>query len=129
VNPVDRRAKRRKAFYNSLYFQVLSKGAGGVTGSGIVTLAATLSVVRFIPVTGMALIFGIDKFMSECRVLTNGVATIVVAAWERARPGKAYEGSALLSRRPELMLPETRRGVHDRGRSFQSSVRAHLSGA
>jgi aerobic C4-dicarboxylate transport protein len=64
-----------------------SKGASGVTGAGFVTLAATLSVVPSIPVAGMALIFGIDKFMSECRSLTNlignGVATIVVSAWEK----------------------------------------------
>ncbi len=64
-----------------------SKGASGVTGAGFVTLAATLSVVPSIPVAGMALIFGVDKFMSECRALTNiignGVATIVVSAWEK----------------------------------------------
>jgi len=64
-----------------------SKGASGVTGAGFVTLAATLSVVPSIPVAGMALIFGVDKFMSECRALTNiignGVATIVISAWER----------------------------------------------
>ena len=64
-----------------------SKGASGVTGAGFVTLAATLSVVPSIPVAGMALIFGVDKFMSECRALTNiignGVATLVVSAWER----------------------------------------------
>ena len=64
-----------------------SKGASGVTGAGFVTLAATLSVVPSVPVAGMALIFGIDKFMSECRALTNiignGVATVVISAWER----------------------------------------------
>jgi aerobic C4-dicarboxylate transport protein len=64
-----------------------SKGASGVTGAGFVTLAATLSVVPSIPVAGMALIFGVDKFMSECRALTNiignGVATLVVSAWEK----------------------------------------------
>jgi aerobic C4-dicarboxylate transport protein len=64
-----------------------SKGASGVTGAGFVTLAATLSVVPTVPVAGMALIFGIDKFMSECRALTNiignGVATVVISAWER----------------------------------------------
>ena len=64
-----------------------SKGASGVTGAGFITLAATLSVVPSIPVAGMALIFGIDKFMSECRAITNiignGVATIVVSAWEK----------------------------------------------
>jgi aerobic C4-dicarboxylate transport protein len=63
-----------------------SKGASGVTGAGFVTLAATLAVVPTIPVAGMALILGIDRFMSECRALTNfignGVATVVVSAWE-----------------------------------------------
>ena len=65
-----------------------SKGAAGVTGSGFVVLAATLSVVPAIPVAGMALILGVDRFMSECRSLTNfignAVATIVVARWEGA---------------------------------------------
>ena len=64
-----------------------SKGASGVTGAGFVTLAATLSVVPSIPVAGIALKFGVDKFMSACRALTNilgnGVATIVISAWER----------------------------------------------
>ena len=63
-----------------------SKGASGVTGAGFITLAATLAVVPSIPVAGMTLILGIDRFMSECRSLTNfignGVATIVVAKWE-----------------------------------------------
>jgi len=63
-----------------------SKGAAGVTGAGFITLAATLAVVPDVPVAGMALILGIDRFMSECRSLTNfvgnAVATIVVAAWE-----------------------------------------------
>lgn len=63
-----------------------SKGAAGVTGSGFITLAATLAVVPTIPVAGLALILGIDRFMSEARSLTNfvgnGVATIVVSAWE-----------------------------------------------
>lgn len=63
-----------------------SKGAAGVTGSGFVTLAATLSVVPSVPVAGMALILGIDRFMSECRALTNfignAVACVVVARWE-----------------------------------------------
>ena len=64
-----------------------SKGASGVTGAGFITLAATLAVVPSIPVAGMALILGIDRFMSECRALTNfignGVATIVVSKWEK----------------------------------------------
>ena len=63
-----------------------SKGAAGVTGAGFITLAATLSIVPSVPVAGMALILGVDRFMSECRSLTNfvgnAVATIVVARWE-----------------------------------------------
>ncbi len=63
-----------------------SKGAAGITGAGFITLAATLSVVPAVPVAGMALILGIDRFMSECRAITNfignAVATIVVARWE-----------------------------------------------
>jgi aerobic C4-dicarboxylate transport protein len=63
-----------------------SKGAAGVTGSGFITLAATLSAIPSIPVAGLALILGIDRFMSEARALTNlignGVATVVAAKWE-----------------------------------------------
>jgi aerobic C4-dicarboxylate transport protein len=65
---------------------VTSKGASGVTGSGFVTLAATLAVVPSVPVAALALIVGIDRFMSECRALTNlvgnGVATVVISRWE-----------------------------------------------
>ncbi|SCK09655.1 dicarboxylate/amino acid:cation symporter [Vogesella sp. LIG4] len=65
-----------------------SKGAAGVTGSGFITLAATLAVVPQIPVAGLALILGIDRFMSEARALTNlignAVATVVVAKWENS---------------------------------------------
>jgi len=79
----------------SLYQQVsllgvamlTSKGASGVTGAGFITLAATLAVVPSVPAAGLALILGIDRFMSEARSLTNfvgnGVATIVVSRWER----------------------------------------------
>jgi aerobic C4-dicarboxylate transport protein len=63
-----------------------SKGASGVTGAGFITLAATLAVVPSIPVAGLALILGIDRFMSEARAITNvignGVASIVVSRWE-----------------------------------------------
>ncbi|WP_369372936.1 C4-dicarboxylate transporter DctA [Streptomyces sp. cg36] len=63
-----------------------SKGSGGVTGAGFIALAATLSTVGTVPAAGIMLIFGIDKFMSECRALTNlagnSVATLVVARWE-----------------------------------------------
>ncbi|CAM3362282.1 citrate and C4-dicarboxylic acids transport protein (DAACS family) [Xenorhabdus nematophila ATCC 19061] len=71
-----------------LVAMISSKGAAGVTGAGFITLAATLSVVPSVPVAGMALILGIDRFMSECRALTNLVgnacACIVVARWEDA---------------------------------------------
>jgi len=64
-----------------------SKGSAGVTGAGFITLAATLAVVKGFPVQGIALILGVDKFMSECRAMTNfignAVATIVVARWDK----------------------------------------------
>jgi len=63
-----------------------SKGAAGVTGAGFITLAATLQVVPTVPLAGMTLILGVDRFMSECRALTNfignAVASLVVARWE-----------------------------------------------
>ena len=65
-----------------------SKGAAGVTGSGFIVLAATLHGIGHIPVASIAIILGVDRFMSEARALTNlvgnGVATIVVAKWEGA---------------------------------------------
>jgi len=65
---------------------ITSKGASGVTGAGFVTLAATLAIVPDIPIQSLAILLGIDKFMSECRALTNlignGVATVVVSRWE-----------------------------------------------
>jgi len=71
-----------------LVAMISSKGAAGVTGAGFITLAATLSIVPSVPVAGMALILGIDRFMSECRSLTNfignAVATVVIARWEGA---------------------------------------------
>jgi aerobic C4-dicarboxylate transport protein len=80
-----------------------SKGAAGVTGAGFITLAATLSIVPSVPVAGMALILGVDRFMSECRSLTNfignAVATVVVSRWEgaldRTRFDAAMRGEAL----------------------------------
>ena len=80
-----------------------SKGAAGVTGAGFITLAATLAVVPEVPVAGMALILGVDRFMSECRSLTNfignAVATVVVSRWENAldyeRLDAALNGHAL----------------------------------
>ncbi|MFC5342435.1 dicarboxylate/amino acid:cation symporter [Brevundimonas staleyi] len=78
-----------------------SKGAAGVTGAGFITLAATLAVVPSVPVAGIALILGVDRFMSECRALTNfignAVATIVVSRWQggldRGRLETALAGS------------------------------------
>jgi aerobic C4-dicarboxylate transport protein len=69
-----------------LFAMIASKGASGVTGTGFVTLAAILAAVPAIPIQSLAILVGIDKFMSECRALTNvignGVATIVVSRWQ-----------------------------------------------
>ncbi|MBB6123545.1 dicarboxylate/amino acid:cation symporter [Sphingobium subterraneum] len=86
-----------------LVAMISSKGAAGVTGAGFITLAATLSIVPSVPVAGMAMILGIDRFMSECRSLTNfmgnAVACIVIAAWEgkldRTRLNAAMAGDPL----------------------------------
>ena len=84
-----------------------SKGAAGITGAGFITLAATLSVVPSIPVAGMALILGIDRFMSECRALTNfvgnAVATIVVARWENALDENALSRALSGAPMPDLV--------------------------
>ena len=77
-----------------------SKGAGAVAGGGFITLAATLEVVPEIPIAGMALLLGVDRFMSECRSLTNfvgnAVATLVIARWEgeldRPRLARVLDG-------------------------------------
>ena len=80
-----------------------SKGAAGVTGSGFITLAATLAAVSHIPIAGLALLIGVDRFMSEIRTITNvcgnAVAMVVVARWEGAFD-RAKAGAILL-RRPE----------------------------
>jgi len=82
-----------------------SKGAAGVTGAGFITLAATLSIVPSVPVAGMALILGIDRFMSECRSLTNfignAVATIVVTRWEGALDREQFD-AALAGQLPSV---------------------------
>ena len=76
-----------------LIAMITSKGASGVTGAGFVTLAATLAIVPDIPIQSIAIILGIDKFMSECRALTNlignGVATVVISRWEGELDAKA----------------------------------------
>ncbi|WP_342362896.1 dicarboxylate/amino acid:cation symporter [Terrarubrum flagellatum] len=85
-----------------------SKGAAGVTGAGFITLAATLSVVPSVPVVGMAIILGIDRFMSECRSLTNfignAVATVVVSNWE-GELDKSKLAAALDGDLPPLDVP------------------------
>ncbi len=76
---------------------ISSKGAAGVTGSGFITLAATLAVVPSVPIAGLVLIQGVDRFMSECRSLTNfignAVAAIVVARWERQIDAVQLQGA------------------------------------
>ncbi|CAM5708455.1 C4-dicarboxylate transporter DctA [Streptomyces griseorubiginosus] len=88
-----------------------SKGAAGVTGSGFIALAATLSAVPHVPVAALALIFGIDRFMSEARALTsvvgNGVATLAVAKWE----GQLDEERARAVLRGELPYTSTPSGA------------------
>ena len=73
-----------------LIAMISSKGSSGVTGAGFITLAATLAVVPKVPIASLALLVGIDRFMSECRAITNlignGVATIVVSRWEKELP-------------------------------------------
>ncbi|GAA5514089.1 aerobic C4-dicarboxylate transport protein [Deinococcus carri] len=100
-----------------------SKGAAGVTGSGFITLAATLSAVGHVPVAGLALILGIDRFMSEARALTNfvgnGVAALVIArsenALDRDRLQRALNGENL----PDL-LPEVAAEERGEGRQLDS---------
>jgi aerobic C4-dicarboxylate transport protein len=86
-----------------------SKGAAGVTGAGFITLAATLSVVPSVPLAGMALILGVDRFMSECRALTNfignAVATLVIARWEGALDRDKLEAALAGGSRPVAAKP------------------------
>jgi aerobic C4-dicarboxylate transport protein len=97
-----------------LVAMVSSKGAAGVTGAGFITLAATLSIVPSVPVAGLALILGIDRFMSECRALTNftgnAVAAIVVAGWEKALDREALHTALAGS---PLELPKASNERHD----------------
>lgn len=105
-----------------------SKGAAGVTGSGFIVLAATLSAVGTVPVAGLALILGIDRFMSEARALTNfignSVATLVVAKWCKAldvermnavlndeTADEAENPELVLDDAPELIIPHVPRPV------------------
>jgi aerobic C4-dicarboxylate transport protein len=87
-----------------------SKGAAGVTGSGFIVLAATLSSVGHIPVASIALILGVDRFMSEARALTNlignGVATVVVSRWEGALDMKKMRSHLNQETEAEADTPE-----------------------
>jgi aerobic C4-dicarboxylate transport protein len=94
-----------------------SKGAAAVTGGGFITLAATLSTTGTIPIEGLALLLGVDRFMSEARAITNlignGVATVVVSAWEgafdREQARKVLNGETdLEADSPEIVLD-----IHD----------------
>jgi aerobic C4-dicarboxylate transport protein len=94
-----------------------SKGAAGITGAGFITLAATLAVVPSVPIAGMALILGIDRFMSECRALTNfvgnAVATIVVARWEGALDREALAAALNGEPAPLAAQPDPAAGPGD----------------
>ena len=95
-----------------------SKGAAGVTGSGFITLAATLAVVPTIPPGGLALLVGVDRFMSEARAITNlignAVATVVIARWDGAldlaHARRVLSGNAVepVSTTPETVAPAPR---------------------
>ncbi|AKZ63292.1 C4-dicarboxylate transporter [Herbaspirillum hiltneri N3] len=98
-----------------------SKGAAGITGSGFIVLAATLSAVGHVPVAGLALILGIDRFMSEARALTNtignGVATLVVAKWsneldEKRLHAQLNNETAEEANEPEAVLDRTEAKIH-----------------
>ena len=112
-----------------LVAMISSKGAAGVTGSGFVILAATLSVVPGVPVAGMALILGIDRFMSECRALTNfvgnAVATIVVARWEGALDHERL--TAAMAGAP-MRLPEEDSERHERSGPVSTQIADLLEG-
>jgi len=99
-----------------LFALIASKGGSGVTGTGFVTLAAILASVPSIPVQGLALLVGIEKFMSECRALTNvvgnGVATLVVSRWQHELDPAALRSS--------LSRPSNSHSIPDSGASSDS---------
>ncbi|RBP45057.1 aerobic C4-dicarboxylate transport protein [Roseimicrobium gellanilyticum] len=91
-----------------LVAMISSKGASGVTGAGFITLAATLSAVPTVPMASLALLVGIDRFMSECRALTNlvgnGVATVAISRWENEVTGEQLK-AVLLHKREANAAP------------------------
>ncbi len=100
-----------------------SKGAAAVTGGGFVTLAATLSAIPTIPVAGLALILGIDRFMSEARAITNlignGVGTMVIARWDGALDNR---------RMARILNRETPEEADDPERVLVAEAHAHVAG-
>ncbi|HTD76214.1 MAG TPA: cation:dicarboxylase symporter family transporter, partial [Chloroflexota bacterium] len=90
-----------------------SKGAAAVTGGGFITLAATLASTGSVPVEGLALLLGVDRFMSECRAITNlignGLATLVVARWENELDQSRLE--SVLNHEPDEEADETIDGL------------------
>src|SRR5205823_4925197 len=102
-----------------------SKGAAAVTGGGFITLAATLASTGSVPVEGLALLLGVDRFMSECRAITNlignGVATLVVARWENELDMSRLR--AVLTHEPGGEADETPQALMD------AEPIDHLSGA
>lgn len=92
-----------------LVAMISSKGASGVTGAGFVTLAATLAVVPKVPIASLALLVGIDRFMSECRALTNlvgnGVATVVISRWEGEVTAQRLRENLSVSREVPQRVP------------------------
>jgi aerobic C4-dicarboxylate transport protein len=104
-----------------LVLLLTSKGAAGITGSGFIVLAATLSAVGNVPVAGLAIILGIDRFMSEARALTNlvgnGVATIVVARWtgelnQKQLTAALNRDSWIEAQEPETILDQKQEKMH-----------------
>jgi aerobic C4-dicarboxylate transport protein len=93
-----------------LFAMIASKGGSGVTGNGFVTLAATLAAVPSIPIQALALLLGVDKFMSECRALTNvvgnGVATLVISRWEGELTGADLRDSLTIPAVAATTQPE-----------------------
>jgi aerobic C4-dicarboxylate transport protein len=97
-----------------LVAMITSKGASGVTGAGFITLAATLAAVPMVPIESLALLVGIDRFMSECRALTNlignGVATVAISRWEgevSAETLRARMNGSLRTQRPTATEPSS----------------------
>jgi aerobic C4-dicarboxylate transport protein len=99
-----------------------SKGAAAVTGGGFITLAATLSAIPTLPVAGLALLIGVDRFMSEARALTNlvgnGVAAVAVAKWDNAldarRMRRILDGETVLEadKPEEVLVADARLAAH-----------------